>query len=304
MGPDLGTTKPLLSSRTDYGTNDGAGAVGVHHAASADDTNPHKGPLDPEAQGVQQADAVTLVWTRSALIVAYAFIFLNFCTMSMEQQTTLNLLPFVVSDFSAHSLIPAIGIASFILSGVLRLPVAKMIDTFGRPQGLAAMTVMATLGLVLMAACTSATTYAAAQVLRVIGFSGFSYILEIIIADTSSLKDRALAFACTGSPAIATNLLGPLAAQWFLRHSSWRTAFALFAMLTPLVALPVFGILESNARKARSLGILKSSTIERSWSEALWYYTVEFDGKSVSATILWHHLTIIQPWVSFSWAAA
>ncbi|KUI58342.1 Siderophore iron transporter mirB [Cytospora mali] len=282
MGDDVRAHEPLLSNRTDYGTNGDANASGNYVPAVAGDTDSSKGSIDSEAQnGVQQADAVTLVWTRSALILAYAFIFLNFCSMSMEQQTTLNLLPFVVSDFSAHSLIPAIGIASFILSGVLRLPVAKMIDTWGRPQGLAAMTVMATLGLVLMAACNSATTYAAAQVLRVVGFSGFSFILEIIIADTSSLKDRALAFACTGSPAIATNLLGPPAAQWFLHHSSWRTAFALFAVLTPLVALPVFGILESNTRKARRLGILKSSKSGRSWSQALCYYAVEFDAVGV-----------------------
>lgn len=288
----MGAEEPLLRNETNYGTSNGAGAADDHHPAFADDTDSLRGSLDSEAQeGVQQADAVTLVWTRSALVLAYAFIFLNFCTMSMEQQTTLNLLPFVVSDFSAHSLIPAIGIASFILSGVLRLPVAKMIDTWGRPQGLAAMTVMATLGLVLMAVCNSATTYAAAQVLRVVGFSGFSYILEIIIADTSSLKDRALAFACTGSPAIVTNLLGPPAAQWFLHRSSWRAAFTLFAVLTPLVALPVFGILESNARKARSLGILKSTKTGRSWSEALWHYAIEFD--AVGVFLLGGGLTLI-----------
>lgn len=285
----MGAEAPLLSNRTGHGSYNGADAPNSHDRASidsADDTDSFRRSLDPEAQrGVQQADAVTLVWTRSALILAYAFIFLNFWTMSMEEQTTANLLPFVVSDFSAHSFIPAIGVASFVLSGVLRLPIAKMIDTWGRPQGLATMSTIATLGLVLMAACRDATTYGAAQVLRVVGLSGFSYILEIIIADTSSLKDRALAFAFTSSPSIATNFLGPPVAQWFLRHSSWRTAFALFSVLTPLAALPVFAILLSNVRKARRLGILKSSKSGRSWSEALRHYAVEFDGRSALLTI-------------------
>lgn len=248
-------------------------------ATSLAGTDSSKSHSDTDAQGgVQQADAVTLVWTRSALVLAYALIFLNFCLTSMEQQTTANLLPFVVSDFSAHSLIPAIGIASFILSGVLRLPVAKVIDTWGRPQGLAAMVAIATVGLAMMASCKSAATYAAAQILHAVGFSGFTYILDIIVADTSSLQDRTLAFAFAGSPAIVTNFLGPPAAQWFLRYSSWRTALALFTVLTPLVALPVFAILQFNANRAKRLGMLKPSKSDRTWSEAIWHYSLEFDG--------------------------
>lgn len=276
---DSGAQEPLLANRHDDGPENSPEIN--HDANSFDETNSRHGSLDPEAQGgVQQADAVTLVWTRSALFLAYAFIFLNFCLTSMEQQTTANLLPFVVSDFSAHSLIPAIGIASFILSGVLRLPVAKVIDTWGRPHGLAAMVAIATVGLAMMAVCRSATTYAVAQILHAVGFSGLTYILDIIIADTSSLQDRTLAFAFAGSPAIVTNFLGPPAAQWFLRHSSWRAAFALFTVLTPLVAFPVFAVLHFNANRAKKLGILKPSKSETTWSEAIWHHSVELDGKS------------------------
>ncbi|KAL2291231.1 hypothetical protein FJTKL_13867 [Diaporthe vaccinii] len=224
--------------------------------------------------------------TKSALVLAYTFIFVNSCLTSMEQQTTANLLPFVVSDFSAHSLIPAIGIASFILSGVLRLPVAKIIDTWGRPQGLAAMFAIATVGLAMMAGCSSAATYAAAQILHAVGFSGFTYILDIIVADTSSLQDRTLAFAFAGSPAIVTNFLGPPTAQWFLRNSSWRAAFALFTVLTPLVAFPVLAILQANANRTKKLGILKPSKSERTWSEAIWHYSVEFDGSFILSASL------------------
>lgn len=282
MGDRVGdpeAQEPLLANRHDDDFESGPDID--RDAPALAETDLPKGSPDSEAQeGVQQADAVTLVWTKSALVLAYAFIFLNFCLTSMEQQTTANLLPFVVSDFSAHSLIPAIGIASFILSGVLRLPVAKVIDTWGRPQGLAAMVAIATVGLAMMAGCSSAATYAAAQILHAVGFSGFTYILDIIVADTSSLQDRTLAFAFAGSPAIVTNFIGPPAAQWFLRYSSWRTAFALFTVLTPLVAFPVFAILQVNANRAKKLGILKPSKSERTWSEAIWHYSVEFDGKS------------------------
>ncbi len=73
-------------------------------------------------------------------------------------------MPYVVSEFSSHSLIPTIAIVSNILSGVLKLPVAKIIDSWGRPQGFASMTLLAALGLLLMSLCRNVQTYAAAQV--------------------------------------------------------------------------------------------------------------------------------------------
>lgn len=273
MGDHIGPEEPLLGNRPRH-DND---ADDILSGDETDSTS--KSVLDPESQeGVQRADAVNIVWTRSALILTYCFIFLNFCLHSMEAQTSSNLMPYVVSDFSAHSLIPAVGITSFVLSGVLKLPTAKMIDIWGRPQGLVVMTLLGTIGLLLMAVCRDVKTYAAAKIFHGVGASGFAYILEIIIADTSSLRDRALALTFVGSPFLATTFLGPYAAQWFLRYSSWRMSFAVFAILTPVVAAPVFCILQFNARKAKRLGVLKEVPSGRTWQEALRHYAVEFDG--------------------------
>lgn len=68
------------------------------------------------------------------------------------------------SDFSAHSLIPVIGIVSGIMSGVLKLPIAKLLDLWGRAEGFAFMTLIGTIGLLLMAVCRNVETYAVAQV--------------------------------------------------------------------------------------------------------------------------------------------
>ncbi|CAN8100926.1 unnamed protein product [Discula destructiva] len=280
MGDHIGPEEPLLSNHHDDPDPDRTEAGDALSGADADSI---KSLSDPETQeGVRQADAVNLVWTRSALILTYCFIFLNFCIHSMEAQTSSNLMPYVVSDFSAHSLIPAIGITSFVLSGVLTLPTAKMIDVWGRPQGLVAMTVLTTLGLLLMAVCRGVKTYAVARILHGVGASGFAYILDIIIADTSSLRDRALALTFAGSPFLMTTFLGPAAAQWFLRYSSWRTSFAVFAVLMPVVAAPIYMILQANTKKAKQLGVLRRTKSNRTWSETIRHYAVEFDAIGVT----------------------
>jgi MFS family permease len=188
----------------------------------------------------------------------------------------------VLGDFAAHSLIPAVSIAASILSGVLKLPIAKVIDTWGRPQGFALMTLIATMGMVMMAACTNVETYAAAQVFYSVGTSGFLYVLDVIIADTSSLRNRALAYAFASSPYIATTFAGPAMAEKFLENSSWQWAFGTFAILTPVVAAPVMVILLTNAKKAKNFGVMQRQPSGRTALQSVWHYIIEFDGEFAS----------------------
>ena len=59
---------------------------------------------------------------------------------------------------------------SSIIGGLFKIPLAKILDTWGRPQGLALATLLWLLGFVMMAACRNVQTYAAAQVFSVVGW--------------------------------------------------------------------------------------------------------------------------------------
>jgi MFS family permease len=186
-------------------------------------------------------------------------------------------MPYVVSEFSSHSLIPTIAIVSNILSGVLKLPVAKIIDSWGRPQGFASTTLLAALGLLLMSLCRDVETYAAAQVIYSVGISGFTYILEIIVADTSSLKNRSLAMAYSSSPYLVTTLIGPVIASYFTDEGRWRWAFGASSISLIILSLPLFSILILNMRKAKRLGLLPPSKPESWTTRRIRHYLIDFD---------------------------
>jgi hypothetical protein len=59
---------------------------------------------------------------------------------------------------------------SSIIGGLVKLPLAKVLDIWGRPQGYALMAFFLTMGLVMMAACKNVETYAAAQVFYWVGY--------------------------------------------------------------------------------------------------------------------------------------
>jgi len=75
-----------------------------------------------------------------------------------------NLLPFVTSDFESHSLLNVIYIVADAMSAAVFIPMAKIMDVWGRAEGFLIMTVFATLGLILMASCNNLATFCAAYV--------------------------------------------------------------------------------------------------------------------------------------------
>jgi hypothetical protein len=89
---------------------------------------------------------------------------------AMQQTTTGSLTPYVTSSFLQHSLTATTSVMASLIGGLFQLPLAKILDIWGRPQGFACMTFLLLIGLVMMAVCQNVQTYAAAQVFYWVGY--------------------------------------------------------------------------------------------------------------------------------------
>ncbi|KAF5324632.1 hypothetical protein D9611_004406 [Ephemerocybe angulata] len=233
---------------------------------------------EDEAQdGVRKVEAVTAVWTKTTLIIVYALILLIYFIDSMQQAMTNSLTPFVTSSFGKHSLLGVTSIVSSIVGGLVKLPLAKVLDIWGRPQGYLAMVVCLTIGLIMMAACNNVKTYAAAQVFYWVGYNGLTYTLGIFIADTSKLRNRAFMFAYASSPYLATTWIGGPLATAIMKGPGFRWGFGIFAIVTPAVTLPLYFIFLFNQRKAEKLNLGPKKSSGRTTMESIYHYSVEFD---------------------------
>lgn len=193
----------------------------------------------------------------------------------------------MTSAFGEHALLSTTNVLSTLIPGVIKLPLAKLMDIWGRPQGFVAMLVCAVIGLVMMAASNNIETYAAAQVFYWVGFNGIAYVLDVFIADTSSLKWRGLMFAFANSPFIATTFAGSPAAQSFYYTAGWRWAFGAFAIITPVMSLPFLWVFWNNQRLARKQGVLVTTreASGRTWYQSTQHYLIEFDCKHPALAI-------------------
>ncbi len=189
------------------------------------------------------------------------------------------LTPYVTSAFSRHSLTATTGVMSGIIGGLGKLPLAKVLDIWGRPHGFSMSVIILVIGLMMMAACPNVQTYAAAQVFYWVGYNGLTYSLQIFLADTSALENRALIFAFSTSPYLITTWIsGPLATS-FMKGVGFRWGFGVFSILTPIVCLPLLVLFAINTREAKKRGLLPESATEhlKTWHEKIRYYAIEFD---------------------------
>ncbi|KAI1379297.1 MFS general substrate transporter [Hypoxylon crocopeplum] len=245
-------------------------------AAVADLAKPEELPTSNAQDGVKAIEAITISWSKSSLAIVYVCMWLIYFVNAFQSSTTSNLTAYVVSGFDQHSLIPVISIVSNAMCAACTMPVAKILNLFDRSKGFLAMAVLATIGLILMATCSNIAIYCAAQVFYNVGFTSLIYTIDVMTADTSTLSHRGLAFAFTSSPYIITAFAGPSAAERFYDYN-WRWAFGCWAIILPLVVLPLFVVLQWNLRKAKKGGKLEQIPSGRTLMQSVWFYIIEFD---------------------------
>ncbi|KAK3306075.1 major facilitator superfamily-domain-containing protein [Chaetomium strumarium] len=248
------------------------------NAVNAADTDRDSDEISVNAQaGVQDVEAFAKVWTKRDLILAYVTIWCIFFVDAMQQGMSTSLTPYVTSAFQSHSLTAATSIFSSLIGGLFKLPLAKILDIWGRPQGFIVMMICLTIGLAMMAGCNNVETYAAGQVFYWVGYNGITYSISIFIADTSALKNRALMFAFASSPYIITVWIGGPLANAFLNGPGFRWGFGAFAIITPFICSPLLVLFYINYRKARRMGLIPDRNSGRTWMQSFKHYFIEFD---------------------------
>ncbi|QPC80279.1 hypothetical protein HYE68_011031 [Fusarium pseudograminearum] len=244
-----------------------------------DGVNPVAGdnlPSEDVTEGVRNMEAITLVWTKKSLISLFICIWFVYLLNAFQSSTVGSLVPYVTSSWGAHSLLNVIDVVASSMTAAVFIPLAKLLDLWGRAEGYLLMVAFAELGLILMATSTNLPIYCAANVFYQVGFTGLIYSIDVITADATNLKNRALAYAFTSSPYMISAFAGSYASQEMLNDIGWPWGFGTFAFLTPVICAPLYILLKVNLHKAKK-NILPREASGRTFKESVWHYLVEFD---------------------------
>ncbi|KAH6988230.1 putative transporter [Ilyonectria sp. MPI-CAGE-AT-0026] len=266
-----------VDAETQVVTNDKETGGVYPNDTTGDSHSDDNAPTKDAQRGVQEIEAVTLVWTKLHLVCLLCLIWLLFLVNGFRLSILATLAPFVTSEWLMHSLTTVISIVADSMTAACYIPMAKMLDVWGRAQGFAVMVGCATLGLVLMAVSHNLATFCAAQVFYQVGFGGIIYTVCVLAADATNLRNRGIAFAFTSSPYMITAFAGSKAAEGFYLNVNWRWGFGCFAIILPIITTPLFLLLQTNLKKAYAQGVITRTSSGRTFTQSLWYGIVQFD---------------------------
>ena len=207
--------------------------------------------------GVRKMERMARQWTRLTLWIAFVSIFILATLTALQGATTSGLITYVSSQFGlSASGVPTINIVSAIMYTAVKPPMAKVADVLGRTEGFLISILLYVLGLIMMAACTNFSTYAAAQIFYVAGVTGLQILIQIFFADTTSLVNRALFITLPNIPYMFTWAAGPSITGELIAQSTdnWRWGYGIFCIIVPVAFLPLGTVLVHAQLKARRAG--------------------------------------------------
>lgn len=248
------------------------GSHGEKHAADESDGSSFK------QEGVRQVEAITSVWTTPILWLTFILLYLVSFVDNLLLSVQGSLVPYVTSAFAQHGLLATTGIVSSVLGGVWGLAVAKVIDIWGRLEGFLVMVLLIIIGMIMKATCTNVEMYAAAHTLYWVGHGGLIYVIDVVLADMTTLQNRMIMIALNGTPLIASTFAGPRIAQLFLDNVNFRWAFGAFLIILVAFCIPVAIVFYLNHKKAVADGVIKKEPSGRTPLQSCKHYFWEFDG--------------------------
>ncbi|KUI54001.1 Siderophore iron transporter mirB [Cytospora mali] len=229
------------------------------------------------ALGVQKAEAAALVWPKWAVYCTYAWIWVCFFMLALQQGTTNTFNVFAYSGFYAAPQITTAYVLASIIGGVIKLPIARLLNIWGRAEGFFFFVCVYLVGMIILAASKGPNAYAAGYVLYWIGYDAIYLIMDVFVADTSGLRNRAFAFAFVSTPFICTSFTAPLAAASFLRMTTWRWGYGAFTIIMFFVFTPLAVVFKFYTIKAQKMGLYNREPSGRTVLGSIIHYTHEFD---------------------------
>ncbi|KAL4876390.1 major facilitator superfamily domain-containing protein [Aspergillus karnatakaensis] len=229
-------------------------------------------------EGVQRARAITTIWSKSMLVTMFCLLYLVSFVDYVQNSIDATLNPYITSSFGSHGLLTVGSVLSSIVGGVAPLALAKIIDIWGRVEGFVVMITICVIGMIIKATCKTVQQYVAAHVLYWTGHIGLIYIMEVIISDMTSLRNRMILLGINGTPRIASTFAGPAIAELFYEKHNFRWAFGAFAIILVAVCIPALVLMIVMSQKAKKAGLITSRARSgRTVVQSLKFYFIEFD---------------------------
>ncbi|UKZ49146.1 hypothetical protein TrVGV298_003387 [Trichoderma virens] len=258
-----GEQAPLLGSEPRSMTE-------VHEYTVISTQNHHHGYPDDEyaestlagsrsrAAGVARMEAISAQLSPMERFWIFSGIFLIGYAYGLESQVRSTYMPYATSSFSLHSYLATINLLRSVVAVAIQPTAAKIADVFGRFEVVAASTLFYVVGMLIESTSDSVYAFCAGTITYQVGYTCIVLMLEILVADFSSMRARVFFSYIPALPFVINTWISGSITSAVLRITTWRWGIGMWCIIYPVASLPLLITLYSIDRRTAH-GLRKKS---------------------------------------------
>ena len=197
--------------------------------------------------------AISSRLTTTQRTILFVSIFLVGYAHGLEAQVRMAYQPYATASFSLHSYLATINVLRSVVAIAAHPTAAKVADVFGRFEVVAISTVLYTLGIAIEASASSVELFCTGSIIYQIGYTCIILLLEVLIADFSSMRARVFFSYIPAIPFLINTWISGNVTSAVLSVTTWRWGLGMWAFIFPLASMPLLATLyhvEHHAGKA------------------------------------------------------
>ncbi|GLA53782.1 siderophore transporter [Aspergillus niger] len=162
--------------------------------------------------------------------------------------------PYATASYGLHSVLSSVDILRAVIAAAAQPTAAKIADVFGRVELILVSIFFYTLGTIVEASSSTVEQFAAGAVLYQIGYTAIILLVEVLIADVTSLRSRLLFSYIPTLPFLINTWISGNITGAVLGVTTWRWGIGMFAIIYPICTLPLLMVLYIVYHRAKKGG--------------------------------------------------
>ncbi|OJJ80802.1 putative siderochrome-iron transporter Sit1 [Aspergillus glaucus CBS 516.65] len=216
-------------------------------------TDPPTSP-DEKSPGVKRIEILSSHIHLVDRIFLFSSIFLIAYVYGLDNQVRQTYQPLATAEYQQHSLISTINVLRAVIAAAAQPTAAKIADVFGRVEVILLSIVFYTVGTIVEACANNVQTFAAGGVIFQVGYTAIVLLIQVLIADITSLKSRLLFSYIPSTPFIINTWISGNVTSSVLQVTTWRWGVGMFAVIYPVCTLALLTPLYIIQRRAKKQG--------------------------------------------------
>ncbi|KAL5594089.1 hypothetical protein BROUX41_001137 [Berkeleyomyces rouxiae] len=232
-----------------------APADASNHGSEKENVRVHT-PLVGDSAGVIRMKAINAITTRRDKILMFLGVLILSWAYGLDGTVRYTYQNYATASFHQHSLLATVNVLRAVIATVAQPTAGKIANVFGRLELIILAIFFYTVGTLVQATSQNMNVFSIGAVLYQIGYTMTILLVEVLVADSSSTRDRVWVSYIPALPFAVNTWISGFVADHVLRTLGWKWGIGMWAIIFPVCCIPLLCVLTSLERRARRQGLI------------------------------------------------